>query len=90
MPFITDAGWYYIDRVMKDWLQVIKQNIVAKDSTLNTVLFPDDQMIVGSAENELQRAAYILNSIADKCNFKISVNKTKAIAMRRKINVRIN
>jgi hypothetical protein len=45
----------YIDRVIKDWLQVIKQNILAKDLILNTVLFTDDQVIVTSMEDELQR-----------------------------------
>jgi hypothetical protein len=36
----------------------------------------------------VQRTAYILNNIAVKYNFEIAVNTTKAIAMKRKMNVR--
>jgi hypothetical protein len=56
----------YIDKVIKDWLQVIKQNILRKNLTLNTILFVDDHVIVENTEDELQRAAYTLNSIAIK------------------------
>jgi hypothetical protein len=42
----------YIDKVMKDWLQVIKPNILVKDLILNTILFADDQVIVASTEDE--------------------------------------
>jgi hypothetical protein len=45
----------------------------------------DEQVIVGSTEDELQRAAYALNNAAIKRNFKISVNKTKAIALKGKL-----
>jgi hypothetical protein len=72
----------------KDWLQVIKQNILAKDLTLNTILFVDEQVIVASREGELQRAAYTLNNVAIKYNLKISVNKRKGITMKGKMNVR--
>jgi hypothetical protein len=45
---------------------------------------------MASAEDELQRAAYALNTcnIAIKYNLTISVNKTKAMAMKGKTNVR--
>jgi hypothetical protein len=42
-------------------VQVIKSNILAKDLILNTILFADEQVIVASTEDELQRAAYTLN-----------------------------
>jgi hypothetical protein len=60
----------YIDRVIKDGLQMIKQNILAKNLTLNTILFADDQVIVASTEDELQSAAHTLNNLAIKCNLK--------------------
>lgn len=44
-PILFDT---YVDRVVKDWLQVIKQNILAKDLTLNTVFFADDQVVVAT------------------------------------------
>jgi hypothetical protein len=43
---------------------------------------------VASTEVELQRAAYTLNNIAIKYNLKILVNKTKAMVMKGKMNVR--
>jgi hypothetical protein len=48
---------------MKDWLHVIKPNILANNLILNTILFADDQVIVASTEDDLQRAAYTLNNI---------------------------
>jgi hypothetical protein len=74
--------------VIKDWLQVIRQNILAKVLTLNTILFAHDQVILASIEDEMQRTAYTLNNVATKYNLKISVNKTKATAMKGKTNVR--
>jgi hypothetical protein len=35
---------------------VIRQNILAKDLILNTILLADDQVIVASTENKQQRA----------------------------------
>jgi hypothetical protein len=52
--------------VTKYWLQVIKQNILAKGSILNTIVFMDDQVKIASIEDELQRAVYTLNNIAIK------------------------
>jgi hypothetical protein len=53
-----------IDRIIKGWLQVIKQKILAKILILNRILLADDQAIVARTEDELQRAAYIPNNIA--------------------------
>jgi TRAP-type mannitol/chloroaromatic compound transport system permease large subunit len=43
---------------------------------------------VASTEDELQRAAYTLNNIAIKYNLKFSVNNTKPMAMKGKMNTR--
>jgi hypothetical protein len=51
-------------------------------------LFADGQVIVASTEDELQRAAYVLNNIAVEYNLKISVNKKQVKAIRGKMNVR--
>jgi hypothetical protein len=37
----------------------MKQDILAKNLMLNTILITDDQLIVASAEDELQREVYI-------------------------------
>jgi hypothetical protein len=66
---------------------MIKQNILAKNLTPNTVLFMDDQVLMQSTEVELQRAACTLNNMAIKYNLKIYLNKTKAMALKGKMNV---
>jgi hypothetical protein len=40
----------YIDKVITDWLQMIKQNILAKDFTLNRIIFADEQVTVACTE----------------------------------------
>jgi hypothetical protein len=45
----------YTDKVIKDWLQVMKQNMLAKDLILNTILFMDDWVIVASKENKVKK-----------------------------------
>jgi hypothetical protein len=52
-PLLSILFNIYIDRVIKDWLQVFKQNIITKDLILNTFLFADDHVIVASTEDEL-------------------------------------
>jgi hypothetical protein len=42
---------------------------------------------MASTEDELQRAACTLNNMAIKYNLKSSVNKTKAMALKGKMNV---
>jgi retron-type reverse transcriptase len=78
----------YFDEVIEDWLQMIQQNILAKDLIPNTGSFAGDQVIVTRTEDELQRAAYTLNNISIKYNLKISVNKTTAMAVKGKISAR--
>jgi hypothetical protein len=55
---------------------VFKKNVVAKDLALNAILFVDDQVIIASTEDELQRATYLytLNNVAIKYNWNILVN----------------
>jgi hypothetical protein len=65
---------------------MIKQNVMMKNLILNTILFPDNQVIVTSTEDDMQRAVYALNNV--KFNLKILVNKTKMMALKGKVNVR--
>jgi hypothetical protein len=55
---------------------------------VNTILFSDDQMIVTSTEDDMHRAVYALNNVAIKYNFQISVNKTKTMVLKGKVNMR--
>jgi hypothetical protein len=78
----------YIDKVIKEWQHMIKQNVMMKNLILNTILFVDDQVIVARTEDDMQRAVYALNNVAIKYNLKISVNKTKTMVLKGKVNVR--
>jgi hypothetical protein len=53
----------YIDKVITEWQHMIKQNVVM-NLILNTILFADDQVIVTSTEDDMQRALYALNNVA--------------------------
>jgi hypothetical protein len=77
-----------IDKVIKEWQHKIKQNVMIKNLILNTILFADDQVIVTSTEDDVQRAGNALNSVAMKYNLKIAVNKTKKMALKGNVNVR--
>jgi hypothetical protein len=79
---------WYIDKIIKDWFQVTKQNILAKDLILNAVLFMGEQVIEPNTEDEIEIAVFALNNIAIKYNLKISVNETKPVAVKGKMNVR--
>jgi hypothetical protein len=43
----------YVGNVIKDSLQEIKQNILAKDLTLHTILFAAEQVNVACTEDKL-------------------------------------
>jgi hypothetical protein len=62
--------------------------IQANNTFISTLLLADDQIILQKSEHYLQRAVYKLKQIAKNYDFKISTNKTKAIAFRRKFPLR--
>lgn len=47
---------------------------------VDTLLFADDQVIITSSEDDLQRAVFELNNIAAEYNLEISPIKTKVMA----------
>ena len=51
---------------------------------LNTVHFTDDQVIIQDSEDKLQKSVYILNQMIKYYNLKISMDKTKIMALRGK------
>ena len=48
---------------------------------MNTVLYADDQILMATSEDELQKMVYQLNLIARKFKITISSTKTKSMAM---------
>jgi len=55
---------------------------LSKNQQLPTLLFADDQVIIADREDNLQRAAHILNQIITEYGLTISVQKTKSMAFR--------
>ena len=49
---------------------------------MNTILYADDQILMGTSEDDLQTMAYRLNPIARKYKMTISSTETKAMVMR--------
>lgn len=80
----------YINEVIEKWLEVNRGGGIAlsQTTTLETLLFADDQVIFASNEDELQRGVYSLNRIATDYNMKISENKTKTMAFQGREPVR--
>ena len=52
-----------------------------KRKYINTILYADDQILIATSEDDLQKMAYHLNLIARKYNMIISSIKTKSMAM---------
>jgi hypothetical protein len=50
-------------------------------STVKTVLYAGDQVLITKSEDELQMAAHQLNNNAKKFNLKISTSRMKSIGM---------
>lgn len=72
----------YIDDVLREWLTNTKHytHDLNRQKYLMTILFADDQALIASDEDTLQRATYDLNRMTKKYNLSISTEKTKVMA----------
>jgi hypothetical protein len=68
---------------------MIKQNILAEDLILNTILFANDQVIEARTENKQQRAVIDTEQYSYIRNLKVSVYKTKAVKRMMKVRTKI-
>jgi len=57
-----------------------KINITGR-TLVNTMLYADDQVLIATSEDDLQRMAYHLNLTARKYKMTISSTKTESVAM---------
>ena len=61
---------------------MIKKGIQLNNRKLvNTILYADDQILMGTSEDDLKTMAHHLNLIARKYKMAISSTKTKSMAM---------
>jgi len=72
----------YINKIILEMKRVMKKGIQLNNRKLvNVLLYADDQILIATAEDELQTMAYDLNIIARKYKMIISSTKTKSIAL---------
>jgi hypothetical protein len=67
----------------------LKDKFYINNIELHTLLFADDQAISVNSEDNLQRAIHRLNIISKNYNMRISIDKTKVLALRGKGPIRI-
>jgi hypothetical protein len=71
----------YLDKTIKDWKSLKPPGIkIDAHSTLSTVMFADDQLLIDESERGLQRAVFQLQNILKNYNMEISEEKTKSVA----------
>jgi hypothetical protein len=70
----------YINKIAQECKTVIKKVIQSNNrKSVNTILYADDQILIATSEDELQKMAYHLNLIAGK--YKMTISSTKSMAM---------
>ena len=72
----------YFDNMIKEWLKSKPKRLDINDTHVNTLLFANDQVVFSDNEDDLQRAMYNLQKVADKYGMRISSSKTKVMAFK--------
>lgn len=78
----------YIDAAVLEWQEQLSRSFTIGNVVLNTILFADDQVILSTSEEELQRATYKLQQIFRNYNLEISTQKSKVMAFEGKYPIR--
>ncbi len=71
-----------MDVIIKKWLMTLNEVFKINNVEMPTLLFADDQLIIGKSEHETQIAVHKLSQIANEYGMKISPNKTKVMAFK--------
>jgi hypothetical protein len=72
----------YINIIVQEFNATIMKGIqLNKRKYINNILYADDQILMSTSEDDLQKMVYHLNLIARKYNVIISSTKTKPMAM---------
>ena len=76
------SGFLLQNQIVHKFKTTIMKGIqLNKRKYINTILYADDQILMATSEDDLQKMAYHLNLIARKYNMIISNTKTKSMAM---------
>ena len=65
----------YIDEIVTRWQMDLKKHFKIGNTSLDTLLFADDQVLISSSENDAQRALFNLSNISRNFNLNISTKK---------------
>jgi hypothetical protein len=79
----------YIDGIIRRWQIELKDKFYINNTEINTLHFADDQVILANSEDNLKKAIHTLNVISKDYNMRISIDKTKVLALRGKDTIRI-
>jgi hypothetical protein len=78
----------FIDKVIRQWQDVLIKDFKTGNTVLNTILFADDQAIFNESEAGLQRTVNRLENVANGFNMRISTMKKKPWHSRGKKHIR--
>ena len=63
---------FYLDEVIRIWLQKLKTSEYFKELIFNTLLFADDHSIISDTKHNLQKAVYLLYNMSKEYNWEIA------------------
>jgi hypothetical protein len=70
----------YKDNIVKQWQIKLRNHFWINETSLDTILFADDQAVIAKLESGLQPALHILYTIWRGHNCQISTAETKVMA----------
>jgi hypothetical protein len=73
----------YIDDITIRYQIELEDKCYINNIEINTVLFADDQVILGKKEGNRHRTIHRLNVISEDYNMRISIDKTKGFSLER-------
>ena len=79
-PLLPSLFNLYIDDVIQNWQMCLPDHFMIGPSTIDTLLFADDQTILSNSENRLQLGIHLSNGICKDSGLQISTIKTKVMA----------
>jgi retron-type reverse transcriptase len=77
-----------IDKVIRQWQDVLIKAFKICNTVLNTILFAGDRAIFSESEAGFQRAINRLENVANGFNMRITTMKTKTVAFQGKNHIR--
>jgi len=81
---------FYLDEVIRIWLQKLKISKYFEELIFNTLLFAGGQFIISDTEDNLKKAVYLLYNISKEYNLENATKKTKVFGFVETDHLRTN